>query len=400
MTCLGASAKALLLILVLGSVATLDAQSDKPQAGTYSLLYSFHCGPDGANPQAGLVRDSSGNLYGTTNSGGQYDYGTVFEMTPDGIEIQLHSFEGPPAGGANAFYGGLTLDTAGNVYGTAEYGGSYYYGTVFKVTPTHQFSVLYSFTGGSDGGYPYGGMARDSDGNLYGTAIDGGAYGYGVVFKLTIRGTENVLHSFEYSSTDGAYPASNITLDPSGNLYGTTEEGGASGLGTVFEVTASGTESELHSFKGGLTDGSGPYGGGLLRDPSGSLYGVTEGGGKGYGVVFKLTPEGTEGVLHEFNGTTDGQVPIDGLAMDAAGNLYGTTQTGGTGTGCGGSRCGVLFELTTTGKEIVLHDFNGSSSRDGSFPYGGVVRDSSGNLYGTLSTGGAYGCGAVFKYTP
>ena len=138
-----------------------------------------------------------------------------------------------------------------------------------------------------------------------------------------------------------------------------------------------------------------------MRDTSGNLYGVTElGGANGYGVVYKLDAEGTESVLLNFNGSTGGRSPFDGLAMDAAGNLYGTTTGGGSGTGCDSAGCGVLFRLTTADREIVLHNFTLRSRTDGAYPYGGVVRDPSGNLYGTLGAGGAYGCGAVFKFTP
>jgi uncharacterized repeat protein (TIGR03803 family) len=273
---------------------------------------------------------------------------------------------------------------------------------VYKVTATGTERVLYNFTGGSDGGYPYGGMAHDSAGNLYGTTELGGSgsYPYGVVFKLTPGGTESVLHNFELSSTDGGAPTSNLIRDSSGNLYGTTELGGASSAGTVFEITASGAESLLYSFKGYPVDGAGPYGGGLLRDTSGNLYGVTwAGGANGSGAVFKVSPGGAESVLLSFSGGTGGAGPVDGLARDAAGNLYGTAVLAGSGTGCPNG-CGVLFGLTTAGREIVLHEFTLSTSSDGVFPYGGVVRDPSGNLYGTLEFGGAHDCGAVFKFTP
>jgi uncharacterized repeat protein (TIGR03803 family) len=408
-TALRAPVKALLLTLALGMAAALHAQSDaqlgaqsdeRPQARAYSLLYSFQCRPDGNLPDGGLVRDSSGNLYGTTSFGGEYDDGTVFKLMPGGTETVLHSFAGSPDG-VNPSYGSLTLDATGNVYGTTPQGGEFGRGMVFKVTATGTESVLYNFTGGLDGDYPNGGMARDSAGNLYGTTQYGGTYYDGVVFKLTTGGAESVLHNFESSSTDGGNPGGNLIRDSSGNLYGSTANGGASFAGTAFEVTASGTESLLYSFKGYPVDGAGPYGGGLLRDTSGNLYGVTQDGGtNGVGVVFKLTSAGSESVLLNFTGGTTGGYPIDGLAKDAAGNLYGTTYGGGSGAGCVYQGCGVLFELTTTGKEAVLHDFTLSSSSDGASPYGGVVRDPSGKLYGTLYLGGAYGCGAVFKFTP
>ena len=407
MTRLLPPAKVLLLVLVLRTVATLHAQSDKPQAGTYSLLYSFQCAPDGLQPESGLVRDSSGNLYGTTIAGGEYGYGTVFKVTPDGTESILHSFGGSPLDGSSPF--GITLDPGGNIYGITPVGGEFDRGSVFKVTATGREGILYSFCPDNlmctDGLNPAGGIARDSAGNLYGTAQYGGIYGYGAVFKLTPGGTFILLHSFPDSQTDGLNPTT-VTLDSSGNLYGTTEEGGAFQRGTVFQVTPNGSESLLHSFKGHPSDGAVPTGGRLLRDTSGNLYGVTlEGGAKGgensagLGVVFKLTAGGTETVLLNFTGR-GGFGPVDGLARDEAGNLYGTTTFGGLSTSCGRNGCGVLFELTAAGREIVLHNFTLNSSSDGANPEGGLIRDPSGNLYGTLYSGGAYGCGAVFKYTP
>ena len=393
---------ALVLILALGTAVTLRAQSDdEPPVATYHLLHSFHNSPDGCGPFAGpLVLDASGNLYGTTDTGGQFGKGTVFKVTPSGTETVLHSFAGPPSDGQYPVYASLTLDAAGNVYGTTPSGGNSSAGVVFRVTATGTESILYNFRGGTDGYNPSGGLVRDSAGNLYGTTAYGGTFGGGVVFKLTPSGAESVLHSFKNSSTDGVYPASNLMQDSSGNLYGTTPLGGAFFAGTVFRVTPSGSETLLHSFKGYPVDGAlGFNNGGLLRDTSGNLYGVTGNGGRtGDGVVFKLTTTLTESVLFNFNGSNSGGNPYAKLAEDAAGNLYGTTLAGGSGRGCPFNGCGLLFELSA-GKEIVLHNFT-ISSTDGAIPYGSLLRDSLGNLYGVLESGGAYHCGAVFKYTP
>lgn len=399
---LRAPVKALLLVLAFGSAAALRAQSAaEPHTGTYSLFYSFQCGPDGQYPESGLIRDSSGNLFGTTYSGGQYGFGTVFTLTSEGTERVLHSFGGQPDG-QDPQLGSLTLDVAGNLYGTTYSGGLYGGGTVFKVTPTGSESILYNFcrqSGCIDGAAPEGGVVFDAAGDLYGTASEGGAYGDGVVFKLTSGHTETVLHNFQSSSTDGGFPTSNLTQDSSGNLYGTTYTGGAYGLGTVFEISASGVESLLYSFQGYPTDGAEPYGGGLTRDSSDKLYGVTfQGGVANSGVVFSLTPAGTESVLLNFSGVR-GENPVDGLAIDAAGDLFGTATGAGSGTGCAHPGCGELFKVTPAGRRIVLHGFTLDSS-DGAKPWGGVIGDPSVNLYGTLYAGGAYGCGAVFKYTP
>ena len=391
---------ALVLILALGTAVALRAQSaDEPPVATYHLLHSFGGGSDGCGSLSPLVQDASGNLYGTTGGGGQFRQGTVFKVTPSGTETVLHSFAGPPSDGSLVQFASLTLDPEGNVYGTTFGGGKFGYGVVFKVTATGTESILYNFTGGKDGGYPYGGLARDSAGNLYGTTTEGGTFpGAGVVFKLSTSDTESVLHNFGSSSTDGISPTSNLIRDSSGNLYGTTEFGGAFFAGTVFKVTPSGSERVLHSFKGYPVAGV-PEFGSLLRDTSGNLYGVTPYGGRtGDGTVFKVTTTLTESVLFNFNGGSSGSHPVAGLTEDASGNLYGTTAAGGSGVGCPIEGCGLLFELSA-GKEIVLHNFT-ISPTDGANPYGGVVRDSSGNLYGVLGNGGASGCGAVFKYTP
>jgi uncharacterized repeat protein (TIGR03803 family) len=389
--------------LVVGALAALmtlgTAAAQAPSAGSYRLLYSFQCSPDGATPEAELVRDPAGNLYGTTVSGGQIGYGTVFKVTPGGREVVLHSFAGPSSDGANPYFAPLTLDADGNVYGTTPNGGASGQGVVFKITAGGTETVLYSFTGGTDGASPRSGVIRDSSGNLYGTTYDGGEFGDGVVFEVSSAGVETVLHSFESTSTDGSHPDGGLVRDSAGNLYGTTAYGGPSGNGLVFEAPPDGPELVLHSFAGYPSDGALPFGTSLLRDPAGDLYGTTYfGGTTGNGVVFKVTAAGSETVLLNFNGGSGGGNPYDGLAEDASGNLYGTTENGGSAQ-CGYQGCGVLFKLSPTGKDGILHNFD-LSTTDGAYSYGGAVRDPEGNLYGTLSAGGPSSCGAVFKYTP
>jgi uncharacterized repeat protein (TIGR03803 family) len=361
-------------------------------AQTYSLLYSFQCsGNDGAGPTAGLVRDSAGNLYGTTQVGGTSNQGTVFEVTATGTETVLHSFGGPPKDGA---YPGASLvrSPQGRLYGTTQNGGTYGFGTVFELGPGGKMTVLYSFADGADGGYPEAGLARDTAGNLYGTTAIGGAYGLGVLFKVSAVGQETVLHSFGEGS-DGATPISVPLLDSAGDLFGTTYWGGAFGLGTVFEVDSTGTETVLYSFAGGPGDGAHPPAG-LVRDAAGNLYGTTGGGGaRELGTIFELSAVGSENLLYSFNGYK-GASPDAGLAIDGKGNLYGSTQGGGTA-----GHDGVLFRLSTADQEYVLHNFAGSPS-DGNLPVGGVLLDATGNLYGTTANGGASNCGTVFEYTP
>jgi uncharacterized repeat protein (TIGR03803 family) len=266
-------------------------------------------------------------------------------------------------------------------------------GTVFKVDQTGKETRLYEFIGGSDGANPFSALTRDSAGNLYGTASGGGASGFGVVFKLDTTGKQTVLHSFAGGSGDGQYPFAGVIRDAAGNLYGTTQNGGASNFGTVFKLDATGSLTLLYSFSGGA-DGGFPYYGRLVRDKGGNLYGTTFAGGAfKFGTVFKLDTTGKETVLYSFAGPPgDGQFPYAGLVPDAAGNLYGTTNLGGAfGTG-------TLFKVDKTGVETVLRHLAYAS--DGGYPYAGMIRDSGGNLYGVTSSGGPSFAGTVFKLVP
>jgi len=372
-------------------LATL-AWSPTASGQTLTVLHSF-AGPstDGSSPTAGVVLDSSTNLYGTTFYGGSSNDGAVFKTTSGGTTTLLHSFTGGSSDGAGPL-AGLARDSSGNLYGTTEYGGTSNEGVVFKITSGGTFSVVHSFTGGSgDGETPWAGVTLDSSGNLYGTTYYGGTSNEGVVFKITSGGTFSVVHSFTGGSSDGASPIGGIAVDSSGNLFGTSFYGGTSGDGVVFKITSGGVFSVLHSFAGGSSDGAGPLAG-LARDSSGNLYGTTEyGGTSGDGVAFKTTSAGATTVLHSFTGgSSDGQTPLAGLALDASDNLYGSTEYGGT------SGDGVVFKITSGGVFSVLHSFTGGSS-DGETPYTNLVLDSSGNLYGTTFYGGSHNEGVVFK---
>ncbi|MDA8115033.1 MAG: hypothetical protein M0Z43_09955 [Acidithiobacillus sp.] len=240
-------------------------------------------------------------------------------------ESVRHAFAGTPSDGA-APYAGLVMDASGNFYGTTAHGGAHGQGTVFKITPAGVESVVYSFSGGTgDGASPYAGLALDASGNLYGTTIYGGTHDDGTVFKITPAGVESVVHTFVGGTGDGAYPYAGLLLDASGNLYGTTlsggDGGGASGQGTVFKITPAGVESVLYSFgtNGGDSDGVNPQTG-LVRDASGNLYGTTNGGGaSNKGTVFKITPAGRESIVHSFAAGTDGALPQVGLVLDVSG---------------------------------------------------------------------------------
>jgi uncharacterized repeat protein (TIGR03803 family) len=298
--------------------------------GVKTTLYGFQGGSD--QPMAGLMIGADGNFYGTTAYGD--GYGTVFKVTPQGVETTLYSFQGGNDGAVP--YGGLIQDVSGNLYGTTTTGGSNGNGTVFKVTPQGVETTLYSFQGGNDGASPSAGLMIGADGNGYGTTAYGGSTNNGTVYKITATGQETVLYSF-HGGDDGAGPLDGLIQDESGNLYGTASTGGSNGNGTVFKITPQGVETTLHSFQGGA-DGSYPYAG-LIIGADGNLYGTTYGGG--YGTVFKITPQGVETILHGFQGGNDGANPLAGLIQDESGNLYGTTTEGG---GSGGGN-GTVFKI-------------------------------------------------------
>ena len=437
-----------------------------------TVPYTFSGGADGAAPSAGLIFDSKGNLYGTAVNGGNTSgtncpgedpptgCGVVFELSPPSggsgpwTQTVLYTF----TGGSDGAYpqASLVLDSKGNLYGTASNGGKTSgsicsglggCGVVFELSPPSggtgpwTESTIYTFTGGADGAIPYASLIFDSEGNLYSTTLGGGESGDGTVFELTPPGsgsgpwTETALYGFT-GLPDGANPQGNVIFDSAGNLYGTTNGGGATGHGSVFELSppsgGSGqwAENVLFSFNG-RAQGAFPYAG-LVFDSKGNLYGTTAIGGSqsgatckrtnGCGVVFEVSPptgggdNWTETVLYSFSAGSDGGFPYAGVIFDASGNLYGTTVQGGntTGANCSGSDgCGVVFKLSppTGGKgswnETQPYTFNGGS--DGGFPYATPIFDAQGNIYGTAANGGnatgsncvdVAGCGVVFELMP
>jgi uncharacterized repeat protein (TIGR03803 family) len=367
-------------------------------AQTFTVLYSFTRPGDAAAPEAGVIGDSRGNLYGTTRFGGAFDYGTVFKLGPNGKDKVLHSFTGGDGWEPSS---GLILDAENNLYGTTVSGGTpegggclFGCGTVFKVDRAGKLTVLHAFK--DPAGSPTGRLVRDGAGNLYGAAAFGYRVGcgYGMVFMLDTTGKETVLHCFT-GPPDGTSPNGGLIRDASGNLYGTTNDGGDATCycGTVFEISRDGKETILYTFTG-QGDGEGPVEG-LVRDADGNLYGIADGGSDHpYGIVFKLDKAGKETVLYSFTGGSAGAYPTS-LAGDETGNLYGTTLEGG-GSGCYGHGCGNVFKLDPAGKLTVLYSFTGAA--DGTSP---IVRwlGPDGSLYGTAEGGGG-NSGVVFKLTP
>jgi uncharacterized repeat protein (TIGR03803 family) len=315
----------------------------------------------------------------------------------------LYRFSGGDGASPN---GGLVVVDYEHIYGTC--GDTVTNGTVFQFDTFSGLSVLHYFGGGIDGWEPFAGVALDTQGNLYGTTLRGGASDYGAVYEVTPAGAETVLHSFPYPrppaipgprhGADGAYPVGSVVFDPQGNLYGTTSSGGlyspgacTTSCGTVFKMTATGAEKLIHIFTGAPNDGSGPNS--LIMDTQGNFYGVTsEGGTFNSGTVFKVTSAGDETVLYNFaNSPNDGADPGGNLLLDAQGNLYGATSEGGAGYG-------IVFKLTPAGVETVLHSF--TNGADGSFPSAPLAMDAQGNLYGSTGGGGTYGYGAIYELSP
>ncbi len=378
---------------------------------------------DGRDSQANLAFDKAGNLYGTTTFGGANGYGTAFKMTPKAgegwAEKTIYSFNNDGTDGINPA-GGLVIDSAGNLYGSTARGGANNFGVVFEISPKAggewSEKILLTFNN-ANGGVPYGNrLLLDSAGNLYGTTQFGGAYANtlgGTVFELSPAAdgtwTETILHSFNANGTDGYEPLAGLVLDAQGNLYGTTFYGGAGCCGIVFQLSpsASGnwTETILHSFRTQPLDGYNAVAS-LIIDAAGNLYGTTIYGGHGAcpggcGTVYQLAPAGDGRWVYKIISSlsdTDGVQPTASVILDSAGNLYGTTIAGGSYAG------GTAFKMSPSAggpwSIMVLENFGEAHGIHGVYPHGGLIFDASGNLYGTNSGGGLTGGGNVFEITP
>lgn len=362
-------------MLALVSIVSVASTAAHAQ---FSVLYDFGShSSDPYNPtNSGIVAQGrDGNLYSTAENGGTNGVGAVFNITPSGTLNVLYNFDGTHG---SQPLGGLTLGTDGNFYGTTSSGGANGYGVIFRVTPSGSLSVLYSFANGTDGATPYAPPVQGTDGNWYGTTGAGGTNGVGTVYKLASSGKFTPLYQFDY--THGAEPRDPLVQGTDGNFYGTTLYGDASEIGVVFKITPAGKLTVLYNFD--ETHGANPIDP-LIQGSDGNFYGTTLGGGTfSAGVVFKITPSGKLTVLYNMNGGSDGEGPEGGLVQATDGNFYGVNSVPQ-----GGGNSGTLFKLTPKGSNFtVLHSFSGGS--DGSSPQVTPFQHTNGVVYGDTNLGG------------
>jgi len=401
-----------------------------------TVLYAFKGSNDGENPQgpsAPLLVGHDGSVYGTTLGGGEFGLGTVFKLDKKGHETILHSFIGSNSADGAWPMGQLAIAADGNLYGVTWTGGAYYSGTIYRLSTDGKGDeiVLYAFRGGADGATPSSGIIRDAAGNLYGATYGGGAYGSGVLFKLGTGGQLTVLYNFGAKQDDGT-AVLGLTRDARGNFYAASMTGGPSrysqnciqvnhfvafGCGSIAKIDPKGHETFIHIFSGIHGDGGSPVGP-VSLDETGNIYGTTLLGGTGScqpifsstpgcGTIFKIDAAGKYTVIYSFPGIgRRGAGAIGGLVLDSSHNLYGTTEAGGL-AGCPGgyytsySGCGLMFTLSASGKQTVLYKFTGG--KDGGNPESGMVPSSAGSLLGTGFDGGndyacsGHGCGVVFE---
>lgn len=394
-------------------VATVFAS----HAQTFKSLFSFD-GTDGSNPFSPLVEGPDGNLYGTTCCGGANGVGTVFKISRSGNLTTLYSFcdLSTCEDGWDPASVGLTLGLDGNFYGSTTNGGKYGKGALFRITPSGTLTILHTFTGKGDG-WATSGLTLGPDGSLYGTTEFAGyfgnsfclAYGCGTLFKLSPSGVFTTLYTFcvQTTCTNGAHPSSGLTLGNDGNFYGTTSDGGANSMGTVYNITPTGTLTTLYSFcsQTNCADGAHPFVG-LVQANNGNFYGVASlDGPHGGGSVFEITPAGVFTTLHGFcaqRECLDGGNPRGALVQGNDGNLYGTTTEGGA------AFFGFVFGMTPDGKIAPIYNFcSQANCADGDYPMAALIQATDGRFYGTTEDGGTYGaicgndatCGTVFRFS-
>jgi uncharacterized repeat protein (TIGR03803 family) len=399
---------------LVGIFAVVCALAMTAWASTERVLWNFEGGSDGSGPWSNyFISDAKGNLYAATAAGGTYSSGTVFMLSLAGKKTVLYEFKGQANKDGAAPHGRLAFDANGNIYGTTQGGGINGTGTVYELSPNSnggwKEKVIYNFSaGGADGTSPSAGMTIAPDGTMYSTTPDGGAFQGGVIFSLKKTSTgwkQTVIHSINFPS-EGGFPYEGLMRDAAGNLFGVAPVGGAAQNGVVYRLshTKQGwVDKVLHSFTNQNGDGSGLYWIDLISDTSGNIYGATSfGGTNSTGMVWELVYSTTkksysEKILYEFgaSGSGDGDNPYGGLVMDSKGNLYGTTLNGGS------SNLGAFYKLTkqgTTWKETILHSFVGAN--DGNQPTGNPYIDATGRLYGMTQTGGKSNLGVIYRITP
>lgn len=385
-----------LALLVGASLAS--APCDFARGADFKILYSFDTS-EAFGPQ-GLASDKAGNLYGTLCCGGEFGYGAIYRLTPDGERTILYSFRNAEDGGIAE--PGLARDKNGDLYGTTGIGGNNEGGTAFRLGADGAFETIHAFGAAGDGSVPDGYLIRDGAGNLFGATYAGGAKDAGTIFRLSPHGHETILYSF--SRKLGSHPIGGLLRDSDGGLFGTAFDGGASdrcrkGCGVAFRLSPDGQLTVLHQFAGGDSDAAAPVSN-LVMDEDGNLYGGAKYGGgfgcggSGCGAIFKLAPDGAEQVLHAFAGDADGAEP-DALVIDKKGRLFGAAFLGGGG--CAKDGCGTILEIEPDGAAIVLHAFTGGD--DGAKP-NGLILGKKGMLLGTAEVGGAGGGGAAFSIKP
>jgi uncharacterized repeat protein (TIGR03803 family) len=380
------------------TVLALCAATSIASSAQITTLHSFN-GTDGSGPVDSLVQGLDGAFYGTTPSGGNQNAGTVFKITLGGTLTTLYNFCSVGGGGCTDGAGphaGLVLASDGSFYGVTFNGGASGNGTVFKITSGGTLTTLHSFAGPpAEGASAVGNLIQATDGNLYGTTTQGGAFGHGTVFKITRGGKLTTLHSFAGHPSDGDNPVAAL-VQAGGSFYGTTNAGGTGSAGVIFRMNAKGSVAILDNFSppGSSGDGNSPFAA-LVQATDGNFFGTTVFGGTNlHGTAFRATAGGARTTIYNFCGLAncnDGAFPFGVLVAAADGNLYGTTDGNGVNSG------GVVFRLTTAGGLTVLYNFCAlTSCADGNHPHAGLVQGTDGNLYGTTDAGGANSLGTVF----
>ena len=390
-------------LLRLGQIAftsmILLAASAHSHAQTFYSLASFMLAEGNDSFYYGsdsLVQGTDGNLYGVGGGGGTAGYGTVYKVSLDGVVTVLHSFD--KADGAYP-YAGLVQGANGNFYGSTVQGGAHGYGTVFEITPSGTLTTIHSFQS-SEAAQVESTFIPGPNGNFYGIANSGGSHSEGSIFSVTPSGKVTVIYNFcnQPSCADGAYPQAGLFRASNGNFYGTTASGGTYQSGTVFEMTPRGQLTTLHNFctHPNCTDGYYPYGT-LIQGANGRLYGTTNLGGNGGGIIYSISLTGQFQILYDFcpENCNDGWNPFSGLLLASDGNFYSSTGAGGA------NRWGTAFQLTPAGRLTTLYsfcsDYVDEQCLDGGDSFSGLIQASDGNLYGTTYVGGANGDGTIYR---